>query len=962
MAWPPWSRNVPQTLASYVTMEAQSWLRLDCRVDDRIGAPDGRRQVLESIYRALAGHDIAYALEQYHPSETLQSIRSPAEILDAPREGTCLDLALLFCGLCMANRLLPMVVVIDGHALAAVSLEHGLADWNGYRPERSWFDRAPVTDASKLRELVQSGAYVAVECTGFARSERLAHQADPAFPETVGRIDGLLPFERALAAGGEQLESAVRPFQFAIDVAVAQFQWRVPTMQLPTDRAAPSVVPRQAPATPAWFTGRATELEELRTLLAERPSPPTVALYGLAGVGKTSLAARIAADAAVESRYSAGTLWLDLKVLDTMAALEQVALAFGYGVSQYTNVDSRAALVRSVLRDRQVLLILDNAAREDQVTPLLPNSPEAAVLIASIDEDLARLVAGTTVEVPVLDDEEGAGLVAAILGDDHNVPRKALRRLVEQLGGLPLALELAAKLAARQLEKEWGDIDQVIEALGDARARLDLGLADRQVRGAFTACYESALDAAEQARFALLGAFGPGSIELGPAAAAWGVDEETAKAHLGGLTGLSLIQQVGPDSYRLQTLVRDFACELFAQREEGERRQVTERIASWYLHWVNAYEESQAAESVCWYRYERPEWQEKKRKLIYLLFQLPDRTAARLAFARLYLDAFWWWGSYVSFSYCDQLLADYERVFSSPEDQAWGSLLNTINRDFPRGADKRGAPTWPKVERALVDLARAGGFDDGARVAEDDAQRRHLRAIVGVFLGEARRYLDLCDSEADTRYDEALDLLEADSDWWNLAWALFDYAALAVDRGHAEEAEARAAKALSLGRDHRMTDLELRANLWRIQADVHWLRGDLHAAFRRYAEAVLLAYRLQGWPHEADYYTFVFYAEITGRVNARLKELGDAGRTDDVAVALAAIEAVWRPFWNSSDRAASIARDGAFPAAPSESKLRSRSLRYAREFGGAALAATEAVFQTLDDGDSSLPVRGQPAV
>jgi hypothetical protein len=63
-------------------------------------------------------------------------IRTPAEILEAPREGTCLDLATLFCGLCLSYEVLPLIVVIEGHALSALSLTHGVRDWNGYRPGR----------------------------------------------------------------------------------------------------------------------------------------------------------------------------------------------------------------------------------------------------------------------------------------------------------------------------------------------------------------------------------------------------------------------------------------------------------------------------------------------------------------------------------------------------------------------------------------------------------------------------------------------------------------------------------------------------------------------------------------------------------------------------------------------------------------------------------------------------------
>lgn len=80
---------------------------------------------------ALSEKDVRYDLEEYHPSDALQiRIRTPAEVLEAPRVGTSLDLAALFCGLCLGNELLPMLIVLDGQALAAVSLIHGLRAWD----------------------------------------------------------------------------------------------------------------------------------------------------------------------------------------------------------------------------------------------------------------------------------------------------------------------------------------------------------------------------------------------------------------------------------------------------------------------------------------------------------------------------------------------------------------------------------------------------------------------------------------------------------------------------------------------------------------------------------------------------------------------------------------------------------------------------------------------------------------
>jgi hypothetical protein len=86
--------------------------------------------IAQVIYNTLVEQKIQYAPEKYHPSAAKHEIRTPAEILKAPGEGTCLDLATLFCGLCLGNELLPVLIVLEGHALVAVSLNHGLRKWN----------------------------------------------------------------------------------------------------------------------------------------------------------------------------------------------------------------------------------------------------------------------------------------------------------------------------------------------------------------------------------------------------------------------------------------------------------------------------------------------------------------------------------------------------------------------------------------------------------------------------------------------------------------------------------------------------------------------------------------------------------------------------------------------------------------------------------------------------------------
>jgi hypothetical protein len=232
MAWEPWPKVEARHLARYVTPDAVRVSHLVEGRDDLVHKPDGRRLLLRALYEALTARHISYAPEKYHPDEELQQIRTPAEILEAPGEGTCLDLSVLVCGLCLGFDLLPLLIVIKGHALVAVSLERGLREWMDFgRREIEQFDRGLLEDPEPLRGLIDQRSYLALECTGFAHSERL-HGAQP---EEQDRERGFLTFTQAGEVARKQLDVAARPFRFALDIASLHYRWGVapfPAVQL----------------------------------------------------------------------------------------------------------------------------------------------------------------------------------------------------------------------------------------------------------------------------------------------------------------------------------------------------------------------------------------------------------------------------------------------------------------------------------------------------------------------------------------------------------------------------------------------------------------------------------------------------------------------------------------------------------------------------------------------------------
>jgi hypothetical protein len=126
-----WSKADERGIARFVNPDAamEAW-RLDPRVDPLAEEqkPGGRRTIARAVYNALRDRNpsITYDREKYlHRGEYCQNVRTPRQILETEGRGTCLDLALLFCGYCLEFGLLPLLVMVEGHAFAAVSLTHG---------------------------------------------------------------------------------------------------------------------------------------------------------------------------------------------------------------------------------------------------------------------------------------------------------------------------------------------------------------------------------------------------------------------------------------------------------------------------------------------------------------------------------------------------------------------------------------------------------------------------------------------------------------------------------------------------------------------------------------------------------------------------------------------------------------------------------------------------------------------
>ncbi len=232
-----WTKANEKELAQFATDSALQLFNLDVSSYDLIREAQFE-SLIEAIYNTLVEQKIKYDLEKFSTVETHQRIRTPVEILSQPRQGTCLDLAILFSGLCLGCNLLPKLILLEGHALVAVSLTLKRSEWSSSRDNQKKFLGKRVKDSQgseriesevfrdieTLKEMIDDGIYCVVECTGFAYSKTL--QPDSTELAGVARnTDGFLAFEQAKEVGRKQLERL--PFRYAIDIAVAHESWGI---------------------------------------------------------------------------------------------------------------------------------------------------------------------------------------------------------------------------------------------------------------------------------------------------------------------------------------------------------------------------------------------------------------------------------------------------------------------------------------------------------------------------------------------------------------------------------------------------------------------------------------------------------------------------------------------------------------------------------------------------------------
>jgi DNA-binding SARP family transcriptional activator/tetratricopeptide (TPR) repeat protein len=484
------------------------------------------------------------------------------------------------------------------HAEARESLRAGLALWRG--PALGGIGEAFLqAEAARLDELrltvteeridadlsVGQGPQLLAELTELVTvhptRERLRGGLMVALYRAGRQTDALEVYERGRQALSDEL--GIDPGPELRQVHESILRCDVTLLPVVVSRT-----PRQLPSPPPDFTGREPEIAALRTTLVRRDTMPVGVISGAGGMGKSTLAHRAAHE--IAEHFPDGQFHLELhgstaSPLTAEEVLGRVLRDFDPKTTLPGSLDERVARYRTLLAGTRTLIVLDDAANEAQVRPLLPGSPGCAVLITSRNR-LIALAGATFVELGVLPADVAVDLFTRIVGTERAATEPDVAAEITRLcGQLPLAIRIAgARLVSR---RQW-TLSRLATRLAREQHRLDeLAVGDQQVRASIKLSYALL---PEPARTALrrLGLLGLPHFPAWVAAAALEADLDDAERVLEDLVDVSLLEIDGVDSlglmrYRLHDLVRLFALERAHEEERPKERAGTvERVlGSW---------------------------------------------------------------------------------------------------------------------------------------------------------------------------------------------------------------------------------------------------------------------------------------------------------------------------------------------------------------------------------------------
>jgi tetratricopeptide (TPR) repeat protein len=350
------------------------------------------------------------------------------------------------------------------------------------------------------------------------------------------------------------------------------------------------------------FTGRDNEVARVLSLLKRQESEQITAVVisavsGQGGVGKTALAVHVAH--LVAQDFPDGQLHINLRGAEAAALdpsevlgrfLRQLGIEDDRAIPE--DLEERAALYRSRISRLRVLVLLDNAASEAQVRPLLPGSPTCAVIITSRVR-LRGLQGSHPLDLEVMAPKSAVSLLAKIAGTERvEAEAQAAEEIVAICGGLPLAIQIAGRRLAELPQQQTAIL---AEQLRDTRGRLSLLRAgDLDVRTSFSWSYQSLRQDEERRLFRLLAILRAPDFPAWVAGAIVDIPPNDGDRLIERLVDMRLLDggkgeqdAAGQRRYRFHDLLRDFAQERFEEEEpEGALCEALNRVLDHYLNFA----------------------------------------------------------------------------------------------------------------------------------------------------------------------------------------------------------------------------------------------------------------------------------------------------------------------------------------------------------------------------------------
>ncbi|MDG4831753.1 tetratricopeptide repeat protein [Solwaraspora sp. WMMD1047] len=359
-------------------------------------------------------------------------------------------------------------------------------------------------------------------------------------------------------------------------------------------------IPRQLPPAPSGFVGRQAQLAQLDALLdpdRRGPAAPVAVLSGTAGAGKTTLAVHWAHR--VRDRFPAGQLYLDLRGFapsgPAMAADEAVRSfleALGVRPERLpVNLAAQVGRYRSLLADRRVLIVLDNAHDADQVRPLLPGTDTCLVVVTSRSQ-LSGLVAAECarpIEVDLLTPAEAGELLTNRLGPERMTgAAPATSQIVERCARLPLALAVVAARAAAHPRFPLAVLARELTESSHGLTPFEGGDPSTDVRAVFSWSYRQLSPEAGRL-FRLLGLAPGPDISTAAAASLAGIPLDRGRRLLTELGRAHLVAEHSPGRFTFHDLLRAYAAELAGSTDPADdRRDAARRFLDHLLHTAHA--------------------------------------------------------------------------------------------------------------------------------------------------------------------------------------------------------------------------------------------------------------------------------------------------------------------------------------------------------------------------------------